>query len=169
LDNSCKFIEEIKDLNFFNTEYASSLAQTLGVQVPALTTAGNLTLSSSSSAISQPDMPSSLGVSKGAKAGISLGMIVGMLFAALGMYDFCIRKRQGVAVEDTRPDRAEQGEYLPEMEDQDLEHASRKFFIKGEWRSEADAAQKVGEMINAPDPTSVAPVELEARRPVCGK
>jgi hypothetical protein len=54
----------------------------------------------------------------------------------------------------------------PEMEEQDREHAARKLFAGGQWRAEADAGQKVGGLQDAPNHTSAAPVELEARRPM---
>jgi len=163
----------VKDLNSFNSEYASSLAHDLGVEVPALTTTGSpapSSTSTSSTTAKGPEITPAQGLTTGAKIGISLGTIFGLLLlAALGFYFFYARKRRAAAVaaaaENTQPDRAEEGEYVPEMEDQDHEHASRKLFAQGRWRSEADAAQKVSELQNASE-TRAAPVELEARRPV---
>jgi hypothetical protein len=69
-------------------------------------------------------------------------------------------------------DGTKQGQFFlpemeePEMEEQDREHAARKLFAGGQWRAEADAGQKVGELQDAPNHTSAAPVELEARRPM---
>jgi predicted RecA/RadA family phage recombinase len=64
-------------------------------------------------------------------------------------------------------DGTKQGQFfLPKMEEQDREHAARKLFAGGQWRAEADAGQKVGGLQDAPNHTSAAPVELEARRPM---
>jgi hypothetical protein len=156
----------VKDLNSFNSEYASSLAKDLGVQVPALTTAASAASSSPSSSAQPPLTPPSSGLSTGAKIGIGLGTVLGvLLLAALGLYFLCARKRRGKAARNTQPDGAEQGQYLPEMEDQDREHAERRLFAQGGWRAEADGRQKPGELHDASSYTRAAPVELEARRP----
>jgi hypothetical protein len=140
------------------------------VQVSALTIAASPAPSSSSS--QSPTAPSSSGLSTGAKIGIILGTVLGvLLIAALEIYFFCARKRRAAA-QNTQSDGTKQGRFFlpemeePEMEEQDREHAARKLFAGGQWRAEADAGQKVGELQDAPNHTSAAPVELEARRPM---
>jgi hypothetical protein len=133
------------------------------VQVPVLTmTAGPAPSPSSSQS---PTTPSSSSLSTGANIGISLGTILGVqLVAALGIYFFCARKRRGASVQTLQPDGVNQGQYLPEMYDQDREHAARELFTGGQWKLEADASQKAGEVQDASNHTRAAPVELEVRR-----
>lgn len=118
---------QIEDFSLFPGDYATSLAQRIGVAheaTPAsssgLPTQTNLT----------PETTSKL--STASKAGIGVGVAIGVV--AIGIIvGFLIWKRRWT------PAPVTETSSIPEMEDQDTNLAKRKWFFGGRWRSEAEA------------------------------
>lgn len=145
---------QAKDLTSFGSEYATSLAQALQVQVSASTTPADRATASAatSSTTIQPSPSPSL--SPGQLAGIVLGAIFGAAIIALGIFFIYMRhRRYSNGVTSDSSGHRERENDIPEMED-DGQYASRKWFIGGKWRSEVDASTNPTEL------TSGDPAEL---------
>lgn len=164
------------DLPLFDPEYAASLARSLNIKGVATTSVGSLSTSETAApapstgiaqSTSQPSSVPVQGLSPGEKAGVSLGTIFGVIFAALGFFFLYTRMyRKGAKTKDekSQPGTVEKGGEVAEMEDQDQQHALRKWFFGGVWRSEADASPKPVEMDAGTYNHAVAPpVELDGR------
>jgi hypothetical protein len=124
---------EISDLPKFPPAYATSLAKRIGVSFTPAPSPG-----SSSSLVQQtslpPQQPNSQPkvLSTAAKAGVGVGAVLGFLFLlSIGIALLFVRRRRKRAVQSTQPATSE-------MEDQDATLASRKWYLGGRWRNEAE-------------------------------
>jgi hypothetical protein len=133
---------QVNDLKSFPNAYATSLANKIGVSPPA---------SASPSARVQdvPGLPSETaggtapttpGLSTAAKAGIGVGCAIGALFIAaiVALLWFKKRRKAASAAREETP--------IPEMEDQDAKLGKKKWFLGGNWRSEAEAEAETQEL-----------------------
>lgn len=155
----------VADLKSFGSEYATSLAQNFGMQVPATTTTEKPTTSATASQGTQPTSP---GLSPEKKAGISVGTIFGVALVALGLFFYIkrYRKRRETGVAAGQPETAENETGAQEMEEQNQQYIGQKHFVAGKWRSEADARTNPVEMDVdvATDHATTAPhMELDGR------
>jgi len=125
-----------KDLSLFPTDFASSLAQSAGISwssTSAPTPGSSPGLPPPTS--TPPAQPSSSKISAGGKAGIGVGIAGFVLIGAIVLWLF-VRRRKNKK----KPDEAVAEEpFMPEMEDQDRDQATRKVFKAGNWRSELSA------------------------------
>jgi hypothetical protein len=143
-----------QDLSVFPTDYVSSLAKRYSLSWSPLTSAP-ATPASSSSLPPQTNTPPK-GLDTGAKAGIGVGVAIGGLLLAIAIIALLLRRRRKVKPT-TTPDS------VPEMEDQDVALAKKKWYLRGQWRSEMAVEEQKHELGS----TSVRivpgpPVELEA-------
>jgi hypothetical protein len=141
------------DIPLFDVEYATSPAKRIGLAyVPFPSTTTSFSPRRTSAA------PPS-GLITGAKAGRGVGTALGALFLiGMGSVLFFIRRRRS---------RASVGEAngpaTAELEDQDATLATKKQYLGGQWRSEAEVMRDPGELDSravhvVPGP----PAELEA-------
>jgi hypothetical protein len=128
------------DLSKFPPAYAASLAKAISVNFTPTASPG--TASTLPREIGSPP-PSAL--STGAKAGIGVGAILGfILLLSLVFATLIIRKRRQKRAA-TTTDPAAIAE-TPEMADQDNDLATRKWYLGGRWRNEAEAKNQLGEL-----------------------
>lgn len=114
---------QTKDYSVFPSDYASSLAERFAIAFP---TSGN-----SSGTGLQPSSPPKSGLGTGTKAGIGVGAVCA--FAILiGIALLFFRKRRSAT---TTSDQSQHP--TAEMDDQDDDLATRKWWMGGKWRSEA--------------------------------
>ena len=137
---------QVSDLSSFPPEYATSLVKKIGVALPNGT--GNGTREAG------PDAP---GLSTGAKVGIGVGAALGVLTVIIATVMLCLKKRRK-----TKTQAAPLDYTVAEMEDQDQDHAKKKWWTGGKWRSEATAEAEKQEL----DPKTVhvvpgPPAELD--------
>lgn len=145
---------QLEDFRLFPSEYATSLAGKIGIDLPA---------SKPTSDLPPSTIPlESNGLSTGAKAGIGIGVALGVASIVTAIIVLYLRRRRKVAVNVHDAN-------IPEMEDQDEHLRQRKWFSGGRWRSEvqAEAAQqeldsKTVHVVPGP------PAELEASEPQPG-
>lgn len=123
---------QAEDLTLFPTDYANSLVQkgyTAAIQAP-----GSETATTDSQARNRRE-----GLSTGAKAGLGAG--IALTLVALGVVvGFLLIRRQRKHATSSRE------LVIPEMEDQDQDHAGRKWFYGGKWRSEIQAVHEQNEL-----------------------
>lgn len=115
----CGCIGRKKIYRFFSEEYAVSIAKQMGV---------SFTPSSSS----RPE-----GLSTSAKIGIGVGNGIAALFALLLVVYAILRRRRRTKSTQSAPSDVA-GASTAEMEDQDATLATRKWYVGGRWRSEAE-------------------------------
>lgn len=136
-----KVFSHSSDLSIFPTAYASSLAQRIGVPFPATTSPGSSSALSSRTISSQPIAPSSSDLSTPAKAGIGVGVSLGIfLLAAISLLILLRRRQQRkLAAAYNQPNRLG----IPEMEDQDtsLVKRSGSLEVSGAARQRSRAIQ----------------------------
>jgi hypothetical protein len=150
---------QIADLKLFPSEYASSLANKIGIALPSSTpTAPSPPLTNAPADPSNPNILSTgatAGIAVGAMLGaVIIGVIIGVIIVAL-----CLRRRRK-AVPITRDSE------IADMEDQDRGLHDCKWFFGGRWRSEVVAELTQNELDSkivhvVPGP----PAELEATEP----
>lgn len=152
---------QMQDLPLMPTAYASSLATKIGVSWSASTSASPASSSGLPSETGGSPAPTK-GLSTGAKAGIGVGVVLGVA-ALIGasIIWWCLRRRRK-APEATEPETRE----TAELEDHDNILAGRKWFLHGRWRNETAAEERQNELdsktVNVvPGP----PVELDAGEP----
>lgn len=122
------------DLSKFPQEYATSLAKKIGIDYIATSTAG----------LPGPTSNTSQALTRGAKAGIGVGVSLFALIVVALVAFFALRRRRGnrsSVPAGLNPHR----DGLGEMEDQDTDHATRRWYLHGRWRSEADSKTQTGE------------------------
>jgi hypothetical protein len=163
---------QYSDLAKFPGAYAESLAKRIGVDFTATVASSTPTASRGAAAspatssslprdTNVPASPPSKGLSTGAKAGIGVGAALAFFILTLVFAILYIRKkRQQRAVTTTEPAAPAE---TPEMADQDADLATRKWYLGGRWRNEAEAKNDPGELDSravrvVPGP----PVELDA-------
>jgi hypothetical protein len=108
---------QAEDLPSFPSEYQTSLAQKIGVSLPAGTPSSQ---------------PTSNDLSTAAKAGIGVGAVLITAIIGIMLVILRIRKRRKHA-------STIQESGIAEMEDQDQNNTQRKWFFGGKWRNEAHA------------------------------
>ncbi|KAF2829618.1 hypothetical protein CC86DRAFT_402968 [Ophiobolus disseminans] len=144
---------QAKDLSLFPLAYATSIAKQFNIPFTPTPTATptpapglSSTLPSETSRTSLEASPPSSGLSTGAKAGIGVGAASGVaLIAVIFAILFTRRRRRkrtaAMADSDT-------GHTTPEMADQ----TTRKWYLGGQWRHEAEVRDKPGELYSKADP-----------------
>lgn len=125
---------QISDLGSFPPECATSLAKKIGVVLS--NSAGNGTRNGTSEAT--PDAP---GLNTGAKFGIGIGAALVVLTIVIATVMLCLKKRRKVKNQAAPP-----GFTIAEMGDQDEDHAKKKWWAGGKWRSEATAEAEKQEL-----------------------
>jgi hypothetical protein len=108
---------QVEDLVSFPSNYQTSLAQKIGVPLPAGTPSSQ---------------PISNDLSTAAKAGIGVGAVLVAAIIGIILVILRIRKRRKHA-------STTQESGIAEMEDQDQNNTQRKWFFGGKWRNEAYA------------------------------
>jgi hypothetical protein len=149
---------QIDDFKDFPTGYASSLAHKIGIALPGSTP--TTPVPSATNTPTDPSKPNIL--STGAKAGIAVGAVLGLVIVGVIMVALCLRRRRKAVPVTRDPD-------IAEMEDQDRGLHERKWFFGGRWRSEVVAESTQNELDSktvhvVPGP----PAELEATEPRVG-
>lgn len=130
------------DLQEFPNEYATSLAQKVGITLPSNTKSPPKTISQVSDDLST-----------GTKAGIGVGVVIGVAAIVIVIVFFFTQQRQ-------KNDRARL-ELMPEMEGQGHKDRDRKWFFGGKWRNEVHAEAVPNELdLNQID---TVPNELDSR------
>lgn len=152
---------QMDDLSQLPSNYVSSLVQGIGNNLMASASSSTPVPASSPTLSQQTELPpaQSKALSTGAKAGIGAAVGIGALLAGVGILLLYLRRKRRVAA--TMVARPETS--IPEMEDQDKILTSRKWFLRGKWRSEHAGIEKIQEL----DSRSVnvmpgPPVELDA-------
>jgi hypothetical protein len=108
---------QAEDLPSFPNDYQTSLAQKIGVPLPAGTPSSQ---------------PTSKDLSTAAKAGIGVGAVLIAAIVGIILVILRVRKRRKHA-------STIQESGIAEMEDQDQNNTQRKWFFGGKWRNEAHA------------------------------
>jgi hypothetical protein len=144
------------DFKLFPSDYASSLAQKIGITL-AKDPVASTRLGPTSPAA---DEAAAGGLSTGAKAGIGVGVVLGA--AIIGVTIILLYMRRGRKAETTA-----EGAGVAEMEDQDGHLGERKWFFGGRWRSEVNSVPVQNELDSktvhvVPGP----PAELDGGAPV---
>jgi hypothetical protein len=119
------------DFKLFPSDYASSLAQKVGITLapdPVSSTRSGPTNSAPAR-----------GLSSGAKAGIGVGVVIGV--AIIGVTIVLLYMRRSRRAETTA-----EGVGVAEMEDQDVHLGERKWFFGGRWRSEVNSVSVPNEL-----------------------
>jgi hypothetical protein len=127
------------DLSRFPPAYASSLAKRINVPFTATASPGS---SSSLPAQTSPPRSSPEGLNTGAKVGIGIGVSLFVLLIISILAFFLLRRRHtrnNTSASTSQPTTAE-------MEDQDAILSTRKWYLGGKWRSEAEAKNEPGEL-----------------------
>jgi hypothetical protein len=143
---------KIEDIGTFPSDYVQSLVQRFGVAAPSNTTV-------TTSDLPEPtNIPTSNGISTGAKAGVGIGVALAAVIVGGLIIFWCLKRRRKPAATTNALDTV-----IPEMEDQDYSHSQRKWFFGGRWRNEVDAQAAQNELDSktvhvVPGP----PAELEA-------
>lgn len=130
-----------KELALFPTSYASSVAKQAGLKwgLPTPGSTADLPRETNPARSATPR-----GLSTGGKVGIAISVLGVVVLGALLFWLLLRRKRKGKQQE---PQTAEiEGKPTPEMEDQDQELATRRWFLRGRWRSEVRAQERPGEL-----------------------
>lgn len=123
---------QVDDLSHFPTDYAKSLAQMGITEASPITGTGPATTRSEA-----PSGPGRLNT--GAKAGIGVGVAFGLIVLGVILGMLLIRKKRKHMTASNEPN-------MPEMGDQDIDHASRKWFFGGKWRNEIHADHTQNEL-----------------------
>jgi hypothetical protein len=152
---------QLDDLSHFPSNYVSSLVQGIGDNLMPSASSSTPVPASSPTLSQQTELPpaQSKALDTGAKAGIGAAIGIGALLAGVGILLLYLRiKRRVTATTVARPETS-----IPEMEDQDKTLTSRKWFLRGKWRSEHAGVERIQEL----DSRSVnvmpgPPVELDA-------
>ncbi|KAH7413892.1 hypothetical protein DE146DRAFT_783649 [Phaeosphaeria sp. MPI-PUGE-AT-0046c] len=131
---------QVDDLASFPAAYATSLANKIGVAPPLLPSARVQDVPGLPSETASGTVSTTTGISTAATAGIGVGCAVGALLIATVIIVMWFKKRRKVKHEPE--DRAQ----IPEMEDQDVKLGKRKWFLNGNWRSEAEATGETQEL-----------------------
>ncbi|KAF2829619.1 hypothetical protein CC86DRAFT_435446 [Ophiobolus disseminans] len=124
------------DLSKFPPAYATDIARKIGVPLITATPATSSSLPRETSTL--PVLPPPQNLSTAAKAGIGIGAALGFtVIISIIVAILLLRKRRqkraaATPSTDARPD-------TPEMEDQDVTLATRKWYLGGRWRNEAEA------------------------------
>lgn len=131
------------DWTLFPTDYALPLAQRLGTSLDISSPASaSITATPTGSQNSTPTTPKLQGHSSAlgpeAKAGIAVGTILGVAFILVAIFLFLKRRR--------KRDKTTMEGQTPEMDDQDQELRTRKWFLGGRWRSEAEVVRQQHEL-----------------------
>jgi hypothetical protein len=145
------------DLSTFPTEYANSLARRIGVTQPSITQRTGITqppMTVPTAKVSDPTGSIHSSLSTGAKAGIGVGVILGVFLVALVLFLICLQRTK-------KKSPAAPSENTAEMEDQ--YHASQGWFMQSRWRNEVDGSETQKELDSktvhvVPGP----PVELDS-------
>jgi hypothetical protein len=128
---------QLEDLSSFPASYATSIANKIGVSMTPVAS-NTLTVPRETGAppSSSPTPPttSTPTLSTPAKVGIGIDSVAGALIIVATIVMLCMRARRKDA-----PAPRENGDTVPEMEDQDKTLAKRKWFLGGRWRSEAQS------------------------------
>lgn len=116
-----------EDLSSFPEEYAISVAKDMGVSFTpgSASRAGHL--------------------STGAKIGIGVGVSVGVLLALFFVVYVVLWRRKRSTHDQNSPLHVQQTN-TAKMEDQDASRATRKWYLGGRWRSEAEVKNEPGEL-----------------------
>jgi hypothetical protein len=138
---------QYSDLSKFPPAYAVSLAKQISVDFTPVASLSTPTASpaSSSNLPRETGSPPPGTLSTGAKAGIGVGavlaflLLLSLVFATL----FIRKRRQKRTITNTDPAAIAE---TPEMEDQDTDLATRKWYLGGRWRNEAEAKNHPGEL-----------------------
>lgn len=150
-------IWEETDLPNFPPTYPSSLAKRIGV---SFTPAASPTLPSETNGVKINSSNPSNGLSTSAKAGIGVGVAVSSLMA-LALAALLILRR--VRKRRNNDISSENFDVTPEIEDQDATLATRKWYLRGRWRSEVEAKNKPSELdAGGAETIERPPVELES-------
>lgn len=137
-------IWEETDLPRFPSAYAASLAKRIGVSFTPSAMPGSSSFLPSQTASTSPSKLSSKGLSKGGTAGVGVSSAVAFLIAIALIAFLVLRKRRKTREASTSFSHER---YHPEMEDQDASLATRKWFLRGRWRSEVETPKaKPGEL-----------------------
>lgn len=154
-------IWEETDLPNFPPTYASSLAKRIGVSfTPAASPGSSPTLPSETNGVKINSSNPSNGLSTSAKAGIGVGVAVSSLMA-LALAALLILRR--VRKRRNNDISSENFDVTPEIEDQDATLATRKWYLRGRWRSEVEAKNKPSELdAGGAETIERPPVELES-------
>lgn len=126
---------EETDLPNFSPAYATSLAKRIGLSLtPSATPASPSSLPTRTTS-SRPSISPSKGLSTGARVGIGVGSAI-VLLLAISLIAFIVLRKRRKHREATTSFSHQR--YHPEMEDQDASLATRKWFLRGRWRSEVE-------------------------------
>lgn len=136
------------DLEVFPSDYATSLARRIGVPLPTKTAAPNSTSPTSSK--------ESDNLSTGAKAGIGVGVTIGMAVIGIVIACFLMHKRRKMD-----RDTVDRQEVVPEAEEQEYRDKDRKWFFGGKRSNEVHAEAVPNELDS--NQFDMVPTELDSR------